>query len=165
MKIAWLSGLSDQNLVTNPQCYKDRQNRSSLLSISMITTYIANSQIFPFFSMKYLHSFRRNLNFARSDLGLPGLIFSPWIFFSCSHYSFKIRKTYAWASNGPPGLKGMTWPWRLFDCKDFVGVVVNIPSSSPEKNVFYQQEKKIEKQYRKFANLNVYIVRKNVFFL
>ena len=35
MKIAWSSGLSDQNLVTNPQGYKDRQNRSSLLSISM----------------------------------------------------------------------------------------------------------------------------------
>ena len=32
MKIAWLS---DQYLVTNPQCYKDRQSRSSLLSISM----------------------------------------------------------------------------------------------------------------------------------
>ena len=37
MKIAWLS---DQNLVTNPQCYKDRQNRSSLLSISMNITLI-----------------------------------------------------------------------------------------------------------------------------
>ena len=36
MKIEWLSGLSDQNLVTNLQCYKDRQNRSSLLSISMV---------------------------------------------------------------------------------------------------------------------------------
>ena len=36
MEIAWSSGLSDQNLVTNPQCYKDRQNRSSLLSVSMI---------------------------------------------------------------------------------------------------------------------------------
>ena len=35
MKIEWPSGLSDQNLVTNPQCYKDRQNRSSLLSVSM----------------------------------------------------------------------------------------------------------------------------------
>ena len=35
MKIAGLSGLSDQNLVTNPQCYKDRQNSTSLLSISM----------------------------------------------------------------------------------------------------------------------------------
>ena len=35
MKIAWLS---DQNLVTNPRCYKDRQSRSSLLSISMIKT-------------------------------------------------------------------------------------------------------------------------------
>ena len=35
MKIGWSSELSDQNLVTNPQYYKDRQNRSSLLSISM----------------------------------------------------------------------------------------------------------------------------------
>ena len=37
MKIASLSELSDQNLVTNPQCYKDRQNRSILFSVSMIT--------------------------------------------------------------------------------------------------------------------------------
>ena len=44
MNIAWLSGLSDQNLVTNPQCYKDRQNRSSLLSISMIQTHIKEDQ-------------------------------------------------------------------------------------------------------------------------
>ena len=35
MWIALSSGLSDQNLVTKPQCYKDRQNRSSLLSVSM----------------------------------------------------------------------------------------------------------------------------------
>ena len=41
MKIAWLSGLSDQNLVTNPQCYKERQKRSSFLStISMYAVHI-----------------------------------------------------------------------------------------------------------------------------
>ena len=41
-------GLSDQNLVTNLQYYKDRQNKSSLFSISMevaeVYTLVSNQR-------------------------------------------------------------------------------------------------------------------------